>query len=54
MVVPAHGPDRGQPGRVVVEVPVGEHVGQAEVREVMLRVKSFQVLFLKNSFQDLI
>lgn len=44
---PANSSDGGQPGRVIVEVPVGEHVSQAEVREVVLSVKSFQILLLK-------
>ncbi len=37
---PANGSDGGQSGRVVVEVDVGEHEGQAEVGKVVTRVKS--------------
>ena len=38
---PANCSDGCKSGRVVVEVDVGEHEGQAEVGEVVTRVESF-------------
>ena len=44
---PANGSNGGEAGRVVVEVDVGEHEGEAEVREVVPGVESFQVFVLE-------
>ena len=45
---PANGAYGGQAGRVVVEVDVGEHEGEAEVRVVVTGVESLQIFVLKE------
>ncbi len=45
---PANSSYGGQAGGVVVEVDVGEHEGEAEVRVVVMGVESLQIFVLKE------